>query len=61
MNAWLVAGPAAAVYCIARRSVDLRQRRFLWGALGLIAGLVLMTTPIESHAVKYDLPWPAGG
>jgi hypothetical protein len=56
MNAWVLAGLAVALYCIARGVVDLRQRRFVWGALGIVSGLVLMTTPIQSHAVKYDLP-----
>ena len=55
MNAWILAGLAAAVYCIARGVVDLRQRRFVWGALGILSGLVLSLTPIETHAVKYDL------
>jgi len=59
MNAWILAALAAAIYCIARGVVDLRQRRFAWGALGIACGLLLSLTPIESQAVKYDLPPPA--
>lgn len=59
MNAWVLAGLAAAAYCIARGIVDLRQRRFVWGALGVLAGLLLMSIPIQTHAVKFDLPPPA--
>lgn len=59
MNAWIYASHAASIYCIARGVVDLRQRRFLWGALGIVSGLLLGLTPIQSHAVKYDLPPPA--
>lgn len=55
MSAWTIAGLAAAIYCIVRGIVDLRQRRFVWGALGILCGLILFTAPIETHAVKYDL------
>ena len=58
-NGWIYASIAVAVFCVIRGIVDLRQRRFVWGALGILSGLVIMTTPIPSHAVKYDLPRPA--
>jgi hypothetical protein len=50
--------PAAAIFCLARGAVDLRQRRYAWGILGLASGLVLLVTPIPTHAVKFDLPRP---
>ena len=56
MNAWMLAVLAVGGYCLARGVFDLRQRRFTWGALGILAGLLLWFTPIQSHAVKYDLP-----
>jgi uncharacterized membrane protein HdeD (DUF308 family) len=59
MNAWTLAVLAVGVYCLARGVVDLRQRRFTWGAIGIVAGLLLWFTPIESRAIKYDLPPPA--
>jgi hypothetical protein len=55
MDAWIYASMAAALYCLVRGIVDLRERRFVWAALGIVSGLVLMLTPIRSHAVKYDL------
>jgi hypothetical protein len=56
---WAIAQLAVAAFCFARGIVDLRQRRFAWGALGMLSGIIIMTTPIQTHAVKYDLPWPA--
>jgi len=55
---WLLLLPAA--FCIVRGIADLRARRFVWGALGLAAGALLILTPIPTHAVKIDLP-PGGG
>lgn len=60
MNAWMIAGLAAGLYCFLRGVFDFRQRRFVWGALGLLCALLLWTTPIETHAVKFDLLPPAG-
>jgi hypothetical protein len=59
MTAWVIVSFAAAAYCLARGIVDLRQRRFAWGALGIVSGILIMTVPIQTHAVKYDLPPPA--
>ena len=59
MTPWIFVGLAVAFYCIARGIADLRQRRFLWGAAGILCGLAIMTVPIEVRAVKYDLIPPA--
>jgi hypothetical protein len=50
------AAMAAGIYCGVRGAADLRRRRFVWGALGLAIGLFLLFAPLESHAVKLDLP-----
>jgi hypothetical protein len=57
---WAIAVLAVAAYCFARGIVDLRQRRFVWGAVGILGGIIIMTVPIQTHAVKYDLPPPVG-
>jgi hypothetical protein len=57
---WLLASGGAAIYCIARAVVDLRQRRYFWGALGIVSAAVLLLTPIKTHAVKIDLPVSTG-
>jgi hypothetical protein len=56
---WAIAVLAVGAYCFVRGIVDLRQRRFVWGALGILNGILIMTVPIQAHAIKYDLPGPA--
>jgi hypothetical protein len=56
MTWWLLASGAAAIYCIVRAIFDLRQKRYMWGVLGLISAAVLLLTPVKTHAVKIDLP-----
>lgn len=47
---------ATIVYCTARAIVDLRQKRMIWGIVGLASALALMSLPIKTHAVKINLP-----
>ena len=54
---WVVL--AAGIFCVVRGVADLRARRHAWGALGVLAGLALLLTPIGSEAVKFDLGPPA--
>lgn len=59
LAALLVGSVAALILCIVRGIMDLQARRLGWGATQLvIAGLLVwgMTTPIQTHAVKIDLP-----
>lgn len=56
MEWWPWIGLAAGVYCIARGIADLRERRYGWGALGLLAGPFLLLTPIQTQSVTLDLP-----
>ena len=53
---WLAAMSLAIIYCFARGAWDLRQKRYLWGILGLLSGIAMSTMPIQSHAIKMDLP-----
>jgi len=55
---WTLAGALAVLYCVARGVQDLRQKRYAWGALGIVSGAVLLFTPLgaQTHAVKIDLP-----
>jgi hypothetical protein len=59
MTPWMLAAFVVAFYCIARGIADLRQRRFLWGAAGILCGFAIALVPIEVRAVKYDLIPPA--
>lgn len=53
---WNIAALAAAIYCIAKAVIDLRARRYGWGIVGLLSAAVFLLTPIQTHAVKVDLP-----
>lgn len=46
-------------FCLLRGVMDLRQRRYVWGALGITIGLALLSTPFQTHAIKFDLPAPS--
>ena len=50
---------AASIFCIMRAAVDLRQRRIFWATLGIVsAAMLLALVPIQTHAVKFDIPAP---
>lgn len=53
---WNFAALAAAIYCITKAVIDLRGRRHVWGIVGLISAGVFLLTPIQTRAVKIDLP-----
>jgi hypothetical protein len=53
---WSVAALAACLYCIVRGVVDLRQKKYVWGVLGIASAAVFMFVRVPSHAVKIDLP-----
>jgi hypothetical protein len=53
---WPLAAFAVSLYCLARGAIDLRRRSLIWGMLGILAGLLLLLLPLQSHAVKYDVP-----
>jgi hypothetical protein len=50
-----------AVYALARGIVDVAQRRYAWGAAGILCAALLALTPIATHAVKVDLPQASAG
>lgn len=57
---WLLASGGATVYCVVRSVVDLRHKRYVWAAIGLISAAILLLTPVQTHAVKIDLPMSDG-
>jgi hypothetical protein len=56
LSLWFWASLVAAIYCIARGIIDLRARSYVWGALGLLSGLVILSTPTPIHVVSVKLP-----
>ncbi len=53
---WNWAAVAASIYCIVRGIVDLRQKHFAWGGSRRCYAAVFLLMPIQTHAVKIDLP-----
>ena len=65
MTMTMIALGIAALYALVRGFMDLKQRRYVWGAAGLscaiACGTLLLLTPIPTHAVKVEPPQtPAG-
>jgi hypothetical protein len=46
----------AAPFCIARAIADIRQRRYVWGLVGILVGIALASSLIVSTSIKVDLP-----
>lgn len=57
-NSWfsMAALTAVIVYCVAQAVRDFRAKRHVWGAAAAVAALLLLTMPVQTHAVKIDLP-----
>lgn len=53
---WAIAAFCACLYCLVRGALDFRRGRYVWGALGMLSGLILLLMPMQTHAVKVDLP-----
>lgn len=55
---WTAVGLAVAAYCIITGTMFLRQKRYVWAALGIAGGILTLFVPVvgQTHAVKIDLP-----
>ncbi|MBB4609132.1 hypothetical protein [Sphingomonas yabuuchiae] len=53
---WMIAAVGASVFCLVRGVLDCRRGHYVWGVLGIASGLILAFMPIQTHAVKVDLP-----
>ena len=45
-----------AAYCLAQTVRDFRARKYAWAVAGAVCLALLLLTPIQSRAVKFDLP-----
>ena len=45
----------AGLYCLARGVMDVRAKRWVWGALGLASGIAIMAAPIPTQ-VSVEVP-----
>lgn len=53
---WSIGALIAAGYCIVRSVGDLRRKNYVGGVIGLGSAAIFLLTPIQTHAVKIDLP-----
>ncbi|WP_336958333.1 hypothetical protein [Sphingobium aquiterrae] len=55
---WTTAIALAGFYCLVRGAQDLRQKRYVWGVLGLCCGAIILLTPVPGQTVNITLPAP---
>ncbi|HUD27466.1 MAG TPA: hypothetical protein VMQ93_01250 [Novosphingobium sp.] len=53
---WALALLLSGAYCIVRAIFDLRRKRYLWGAAGLVAAAIILSAPVPTASVVVDLP-----
>ena len=56
MAAWMVVLLLVSIYCVAQAVRDYRRGAYVMAAAGAACALALLLLPIESRAVKLDLP-----
>jgi hypothetical protein len=54
--AWITALSLVSLFCLIRGVLDLKAKRYLFGVLGLLSGIMLVLMPVQSHSVSVDLP-----
>ena len=53
---WVNALLFAGLVLLVRAFVDVKNKQYFWAAMSFAAALVILCTPIQTHAVKIDLP-----
>jgi hypothetical protein len=53
---WTAIGLIVAIYCLTRAVEDVRQKRYVWAAIGFGCAALILFLPVQTHAVKVDLP-----
>jgi hypothetical protein len=57
--AWGLALGAAGLYCLVRALFDIRDKRYLWAALGLAAAVVIILMPVGKHTATVTVAVPS--
>jgi hypothetical protein len=50
----------AALILLVRAFIDARGKQWLWAAVSFAGALAILCSPIQTHAVKIDLPQSSG-
>lgn len=53
---WIAATGLAAIYCLLRAIVDFRAKRLGWAVAGFASAAILLLAPVQTRAIKIDLP-----
>jgi hypothetical protein len=53
---WIGAMFGVVLYCIVQAVRDLRAKQYGWAIAAMLSATVLLTMPIQSHAVKVTIP-----
>lgn len=52
---WSFAALGATIYCIVQAVINFRERRYVWGSIGLLSAAVFLLSPVQTHSVVIDL------
>ena len=55
MTLWPWIGLGIGIFCVIRGVADLKHGLYVWGGLGILAGALLLLTPIRTEAIKLDV------
>jgi hypothetical protein len=55
-SAWAIGLGLVSIYCMVQCVRDFRRRAYAMAAAGAACALLLLLIPIETQAVKFDLP-----
>ncbi|WP_420144076.1 hypothetical protein [Sphingobium sp.] len=55
-NLWFIALLGVALYCIVQAVRDIRAKNYIWSVIAAIAGVLILAMPVQTTAVKIDLP-----
>ena len=47
---------AVALFCFAAGIRELKRKEYIWAVFAFASALVVVATPIQTHAVKFDVP-----
>ena len=53
---WTIAAFAAGLFSVIQGIASFRSGKRLWGAFGVVSGLALLLTPVQTRAIKIDFP-----
>lgn len=56
---WAAGSLAACIFLITRAVIDFRAGKIVWAFLGIASAIIILLTPVQTHAVNIDLTVPS--